>query len=53
MSRAGDDKEIRRIAPLRTLAAEMERIMAKRALITGITGQDGSYRAELLLANGY
>ena len=25
----------------------------KRALITGITGQDGSYSAELLLANGY
>jgi GDPmannose 4,6-dehydratase len=24
-----------------------------RALITGITGQDGSYMAELLLANGY
>ncbi len=27
--------------------------MAKRALITGITGQDGSYLAELLLDNGY
>lgn len=26
---------------------------AKRALITGITGQDGSYLAELLLAKGY
>jgi GDPmannose 4,6-dehydratase len=26
---------------------------AKTALITGITGQDGSYLAELLLANGY
>jgi GDPmannose 4,6-dehydratase len=26
---------------------------AKRALITGITGQDGSYLAELLLDNGY
>ncbi|MCC6847279.1 MAG: GDP-mannose 4,6-dehydratase [Deltaproteobacteria bacterium] len=25
----------------------------KRALITGITGQDGSYLAEFLLANGY
>ena len=25
----------------------------KRALITGITGQDGSYLAESLLANGY
>src|ERR1700722_20361715 len=27
--------------------------VAKRALITGITGQDGSYLAELLLAQGY
>ncbi len=27
--------------------------MAKTALITGITGQDGSYLAELLLAKGY
>ena len=27
--------------------------MAQRALITGVTGQDGSYLAELLLAEGY
>jgi GDPmannose 4,6-dehydratase len=27
--------------------------MAKRAIITGITGQDGSYLAELLLSQGY
>ncbi|MCU0474949.1 MAG: GDP-mannose 4,6-dehydratase [Anaerolineae bacterium] len=27
--------------------------MTKRALITGITGQDGSYLAELLLSQGY
>lgn len=27
--------------------------MAKRTLITGITGQDGAYLAELLLAKGY
>lgn len=27
--------------------------MAKRALITGITGQDGSYLAELLVSKGY
>ncbi len=27
--------------------------MSKRALITGITGQDGSYLAEFLLAQGY
>ena len=28
-------------------------LMTKRALITGITGQDGSYLAELLLEKGY
>lgn len=28
-------------------------ISMKKALITGITGQDGSYLAELLIANGY
>jgi len=27
--------------------------MAKRALITGITGQDGSFLTELLLEKGY
>ena len=27
--------------------------MASRALLTGITGQDGSYLAEFLLARGY
>ena len=27
--------------------------MQKKALITGITGQDGSYLAELLLEKGY
>ena len=27
--------------------------MSKVALITGITGQDGSYLAELLLTKGY
>ena len=26
---------------------------AKRALITGVTGQDGSYLAEFLLGKGY
>ena len=28
-------------------------IMAKKALITGVTGQDGSYLSEFLLAKGY
>lgn len=27
--------------------------MAKKALITGVTGQDGSYLAEFLLEKGY
>lgn len=27
--------------------------MEKRALITGVTGQDGAYLAELLLSKGY
>ena len=31
----------------------MAETTAKRALITGITGQDGSYLAELLLSKGY
>jgi GDPmannose 4,6-dehydratase len=31
----------------------MARVMDKRALITGITGQDGAYLAEFLLEKGY
>jgi GDPmannose 4,6-dehydratase len=31
----------------------MEKDMTKRALITGVTGQDGAYLAELLLEKGY
>ncbi len=31
----------------------MEDVLTPKALITGITGQDGSYLAELLLAEGY
>ena len=30
-----------------------QKLMSKRAIITGITGQDGSYLAELLLSKGY
>ena len=33
--------------------SRQESLMPKRALITGITGQDGSYLAELLLNKGY
>ena len=38
--------------PLRAVVGKTGR-MAPRALITGITGQDGSYLAELLLDKGY
>jgi len=31
----------------------MSKILVKKALITGITGQDGAYLAELLLSKGY
>ena len=31
----------------------MSSVLPKTALITGITGQDGSYLAELLLEKGY
>src|SRR5579883_793175 len=43
--------ELRRMAQ-RTFDAK-DRAMEKSALITGITGQDGSYLAELLLGKGY
>ena len=36
-----------------TLLGQAGDAMAKTALITGITGQDGSYLAELLLEKGY
>jgi len=36
-----------------TLAEPEESTPMKKALITGITGQDGSYLAELLLSKGY
>jgi GDPmannose 4,6-dehydratase len=35
------------------VANKLEMTMKKRAFITGITGQDGSYLAEFLLAQGY
>ncbi len=34
-------------------SGSLPRAVAKRALITGVTGQDGSYLAELLLEKGY
>lgn len=38
---------------LHQLCYEFENAMGKRALITGITGQDGSYLAEFLVEKGY
>ena len=37
----------------RPLFKHFKKIKAKKALIFGITGQDGSYLAELLLEKGY
>jgi GDPmannose 4,6-dehydratase len=39
--------------PTRAGSRQVHSRMAKTALITGITGQDGSYLAELLLEKGY
>ncbi len=41
------------VAGVRRFALSCKFAMSKRALITGITGQDGSYLAELLLDKGY
>src|SRR5580658_1329716 len=40
-------------APESTVAPRMADSTGKRALITGVTGQDGSFLAEQLLAKGY
>src|SRR5580704_9602400 len=36
-----------------TIYHQVSRLMAKTALITGVTGQDGAYLSELLLKKGY
>ena len=41
---------IKQVVPIRILE---ETVMSKIAMITGITGQDGSYLAEFLLEKGY
>jgi GDPmannose 4,6-dehydratase len=47
--------EIKRVAHLETRGPAQNGLSMKqkRALITGVTGQDGAYLAELLLAKGY
>ena len=42
-----------KVAAASIIEREGKVLMVKRALITGITGQDGSYLAELLLSKGY
>jgi len=55
----GPRHQVNAISPQRVFQAlfagtvVMERDLSKTALITGITGQDGAYLAELLLAKGY
>src|ERR1700753_265622 len=50
----GEHRAKRRRSVTRTGASQMpESAAMKRALITGVTGQDGSYLAELLLDQGY
>jgi GDPmannose 4,6-dehydratase len=43
----------RYISTHQNIAIHQKFVMAKKALITGLTGQDGSYLAELLVAKGY
>ncbi len=40
-------------APFRMFCSQMGRSSVKKALISGITGQDGAYLAEFLLQQGY
>ena len=48
-----DRQEAFRQAADRTTSQEKYQRMSKTALITGVTGQDGSYLSELLLDKGY
>jgi GDPmannose 4,6-dehydratase len=41
------------ISTANSISKEAEKYARKEALITGITGQDGSYLAELLIHKGY
>ncbi len=52
VSRAGDEPAVRCVPPCQVVPNEEEGQM-KRALITGVTGQDGLYLSELLLSKGY
>src|SRR5512139_4253845 len=48
-----NDSQARKIGQFRTSHCCESRNMTKKALITGITGQDGAYLAEFLLGRGY
>src|SRR5512139_743316 len=48
-----NDSQARKIGQFRTSHCCESRNMTKKALITGVTGQDGAYLAEFLLGKGY
>ena len=52
MSEIPDNKK-QRVEEAVSALSVVDRSGVKRALLTGITGQDGSYLAELLLEKGY
>jgi GDPmannose 4,6-dehydratase len=53
VSRGGKFESGKPLQPYEHARGGGYRSLAKRALITGVTGQDGSYLAELLLGKGY
>lgn len=53
IAKNGGQEERRLVQILQERGYEVSRPKMKKALITGITGQDGSYLAELLLEKGY
>ncbi len=54
LRRAGrDDREKSFLRTKKSRANGVGKVVVKRALITGITGQDGAYLAEFLLGKGY
>jgi GDPmannose 4,6-dehydratase len=49
----GQNSSVQRRPRWRALSLFWKVLMKKRAVVTGITGQDGAYLAELLLSKGY
>ena len=46
-------RTLRRSQPLAVRTTKQVKSMAKRALVTGVTGQDGAYLSQFLLEKGY